>query len=362
NRTSITRANSEVVDLIADVDKPTNDSIDAFLSIYPFSFINSEKSVNKTLNFSHDSANEYKNTFNPQTSDPSGYAIFYIIPSNDNYTNPNSPRHLFQIENNPPEILEANSFFSFGGNFDIAFEETESDDGALAYTTTQGSTFSFLIDVQDSVNYEDTKSNMRVFINMFLASVTDDGFLIFIIPNTIEFAELSYQIFSDRYEGFFTVPHSFDYNTLEGTKTVSTAAGFNFATNQGYLGVLLITVYDNEGGWDDFIIVLNITGNSFDFSLVIFMLIGIVVVIGIVSMLIYFTRQRKSPKLTLTQPDYQDYYYQPPSDYQEEEYITPEPLDPSGTAMYCPFCGNVIKTPKKFCPSCGESLMFNQEE
>jgi subtilisin family serine protease len=360
--TSITRANSETINLNANLDKSTYGSIDGFLSIYSYSFFNSEQSVNKTLSFNHFISNSYRNTFDPQISDPSGYAIFYMIPSNDNYSNPNSPRHSFQIENNPPEIIDTSSFFSYAGNIEVNFDETESDDGSSVYTATQDSVFNFFIDVQDSVPYEDTKSNMRVFINMFMASVTEDGFLIFILPRTIEVAELSYQIFSERYEGFFALPNSFEYNTLEGTKTVSTAAGFDFLTNQGYLGVLLITVYDSEGEWDDFIIILNITGSPFDFSLVIFIIVAIVASIGIVSMSVYFKRRKKTPRITLAQPEYEDYYYQSSYDSPEEEYLTPEPLDPSGPSIYCPFCGFLVRTPKKFCPSCGESFAFNQEQ
>ena len=359
--TSITRANSETINLIANLDKNTYGSIDAFLSIYSYSFFNSEKSVNKTLSLSNFTLNNYRNTFDPQTSDPSGYTIFYVIPSNENYTNPASPRHSFQIENNPPEILDESSFFSYGGNLEVSFEDTETDDGSLVYTATQGSAFNFFIDVQDSVNYEDGKSNMRVFVNMFMASVTDDGFLIFIFPKTIEVAELTYQILTEKYEGSFVMPNSFEYSTLDGTKKVSTAANFDFLTNQGYLGLLLITVYDNEGGWDDFIVILHITGSPFDFTLIIFVVITIIASIGIVSLSIYYKRRKRRSRITLAQQEYQDYYYQYSYD-SNEEYLTPEPLDPSGSSIYCPFCGFLVKTPKKFCPSCGESLMFNQEE
>jgi hypothetical protein len=193
-----------------------------------------------------------------------------------------------------------------------------------------------------------------------MASVTDDGFLIFIFPRTIEVDEFGYQVFSEKYEGFFIIPNSFEYNTLEGPKTVSSAPGFDFSTNQGYLGILLITVYDSEGGWDDFIIILHINAKPVDISFIIFVIIGIVAAVGIVGMSIYFIRRKKRPRITLVQPEYQDYYYQPSYD-SGEEYLTPEQLDPSGPSIYCPFCGYFLKTPKKFCPSCGESLTFHQE-
>ncbi|GAH53698.1 unnamed protein product, partial [marine sediment metagenome] len=185
SQNSITRGIGQNVNLIASLDKSTYGSIDGFLSIYSYSFLNSEKSVNKTLSLSHFTSNDYGNTFDPQTSDPSGYGIFYVIPSFENYTNPNSPRHSFRIENNPPEILEASSIFNSPRITDTTFEDTESDDGSSAYTANQGSGFNFFVDVEDTVNYEDSKSNMRVFINMFMASVINN-YLIFIFPRTIE--------------------------------------------------------------------------------------------------------------------------------------------------------------------------------
>jgi len=320
NKISITREIGQNVNLTASLDKPIYGSIDAFLTIYSYSFFNSKKSENKTLSLSHLTANNYRDTFYPHTSDPSGYAIFYIIPSNDNYTNPNSPRHSFQIENNPPEILNASSFFNYEGNLDVAFEETEADDSTLVYRAKQGSTFNFFIDIQDSVSYEDSKSNMRVFVNMFLASLSDDGYPSFIFPRTTVVSKLTYQVFNEGYEGSFVIPYSLEYNTLEGIKTVSTATGFDILTNQGYLGILSITVYDSEGGLDNFIIFLIITHyHPKDFSLFIFEIIAIVAVIGIASMSIYFIRRIRKRRITITKRYYLDHYYQTSYDSQEEE-------------------------------------------
>ncbi|MFW9876338.1 MAG: S8 family serine peptidase [Candidatus Thorarchaeota archaeon] len=124
---NITRANNESNILNAELDKSTYGNIDGFLSIYSYSFFNSKKSVDKKLTFNHISSNTYRNIFNPETSDPSGYAVFYIMPSNENYTNPNSPRFSFQIYNNPPEILESSSSFNYDGKPYIIFDDVETD-------------------------------------------------------------------------------------------------------------------------------------------------------------------------------------------------------------------------------------------
>ncbi|KKN00427.1 hypothetical protein LCGC14_1137880, partial [marine sediment metagenome] len=360
NTTSITRAPGKSVTLTAQLDKATYNNTEGFLSIYSSSFINSKKSVNKSLLFSHFVANNYSATFDTHTTDPSGIVVSYIVPSNENYTNPNSPRIFFTIKNNPPEILDTTSMFNFDGNIDISFNETVNDEGSSVFPASQGSLFNFNVDVKDSVNYEDPKSNLRVFINFFMASVTEDNFLILIFPRTIIVNELFFNALTNTYIGTFRIPNSMQYNSIAGTKTVSTAAGFDFASSKGYLGILFITVYDSEGNSEDFLIILSISARQMDLSIIIFIVIGVVAVIGLGSMLIYFARRRKYPKITRVQPEYQyqEYTYQPSYEIDEENYITPEP---TGTSIYCPFCGVFVPTPRKFCSSCGESLTFNQE-
>ncbi|KKL68881.1 hypothetical protein LCGC14_2120550, partial [marine sediment metagenome] len=183
NTTSITRAPGESVTLTAQLNNSTYGNFDGFLTIYSYSFYNSKKSVNKTISFSNITANNYEFNFDPLTSDPSGIGVSYIIPSNENYTNPSSPRISFKVKNNPPEILNTTSSFNFDGNT-INFDETVNDEGSSVFAASQGSLFNFDVDVKDSVNYEDPRSNLRVFINFFMASVTEDNFLILIFPRT----------------------------------------------------------------------------------------------------------------------------------------------------------------------------------
>ncbi|MFX1346422.1 MAG: S8 family serine peptidase [Promethearchaeota archaeon] len=362
SNTNMTRAISNSNTLNAELDSSTYGSIDGFLSIYSYSFLNSKQSINKTETFNHFTSNNYRNIFDPETSDPSGFAIFYITPSNENYTTPNSPRISFQIINNPPEILKTTSSFNIDGGAEIIFDDVETDDGTLVYNAFKGSTFDFTIDVRDSVDYEDDNSTMRVFINLIIASVTDDNYIIFIFPSSFIVDELSYDTLTDTHEGNFTIPSSMNYNSIEGTKAVSTASGFDFSTNEGYLGVLYITVYDSEGEFDDFTIILVINERPMDYSMIMLIVIGVIALIVIGSMAIYFVRRRKYTRYTTFKPKYQDYYYQPSDVKEEDEYITPEPITQLGASYYCPFCGGFINTPKKFCPHCGESLSFNQQD
>jgi hypothetical protein len=360
---SITRAVGNYADLIAEMDDSTYGSIEGYLSIYSYSFQNSKSTINKTLNFSHQVSNYYRNRFIPNMSDPSGYGIYYILPVNSNYINPNSPRSFFTIINNPPEILDTSSKFNFGGFMDIYFDETESDEGSFVYSTTQGDIFNFGVDVRDSVNYEDDNFDMRVFVNLFICSVTDDGYVILIFPQSLRVSELNYRLTSDKFQGSFTIPDTLRYNTISGIKSISTATNFNIDTNEGYLALLYITVYDSEGGTDEFLILLLISGRPFDFTLIIIIVISIIALIGVVSMMVYYARRKKYPRASRYQPSFEEYSYQPSYEEQEEGYITPEPVPQLGPSMYCPFCGEYLQTLRKFCPHCGESLKsFQQNE
>jgi len=82
-------------------------NVTSYLSILPYSYYNEEGTTNKTFTLSNPPPDpfEYSNSYNLTFADPSGFAIFYILPYNPsfNYYNPNSPRLVSKIVNNPPE-------------------------------------------------------------------------------------------------------------------------------------------------------------------------------------------------------------------------------------------------------------------
>jgi len=355
NASPITRASNQSKLIIVELDDNVYDDFKGYLSIYSYSFYNLANSINKTLIFNNKTGNSYSETFDPEEPDPSGYAIFYIVPMNSNYTTSNSPRALFQIENKPPKILKESSSFDYD-----FFDDTESDDKTEVYQVNQGETLNFEVYVEDTALYEDETSDMRVFVNLFIIVVKDGRGIAIIDPSTIEVAELNYLSSSDNFKGTFTIPKTMQFSTLSGTKSISTETNVDRSTT-GYLGILLITVYDSEGGSDEFIIILLISGELMDPFFLIIIILIIVGIIGFAGMMVYFARRKTRPKISQYQPRYQDYYYEPSYEKPEEEYITPEPLSRLGQ-FYCPFCGQFIATPKKFCPNCGESLEFSEQK
>ena len=358
SNSSISREPNESLDLITELDKESYGNIEGYLSIYPDSFYNTKQLEVKNLSFSHIYANIYLKEFDPLVSDPSGYGIYYIIPQFSNYSTPNSPRVPFQIINHPPEIITEQSVFNYPGLSSKSFKEAEN----YIFPVKQSDKINFEVYAQDSVNYEDINSEMRVFVNLFIAFLTADNYVILIFPSSNEFSELSYQSTLDRFEGSITIPYTMRYDTISGIKSISTKTNFNTNTNEGYIGILAVTVYDSEGEYDYFWIAILISEPPIDFSMMIIIIVSIVALIGIVSMIVYYARRKKHPRVSPVQPSYQEYYYHPPyEDAEKDSYITPEPLSQLGQ-FYCPFCGQMIRTPKRFCPHCGESLTFEEQD
>ena len=348
----ISRTINNSTDIIVELDASTYGDVNAFLSIYSYSFFNSKKSVNKTLTLNHTSSNFYATNFNPEVTDPSGYGIFYIQPTNSNFTVPNSPRLFFEIINNPPEIVKTTSYFNFGGNSDISFNDTSNDDGSFIYPTSQGTTFNFRVDANDTVNIEEDRNSMRLFVNLFISLVTEDNFIVLISPSSFAYAELEFQLTSDLYEGSFKIPNSMLYNSITGKKSISTASDYNDSTKNGYIGILVVTVYDNEGESENHIIIILISDSALNLDLLVIVIFSIIGLLAITIVPIYFIRRKKTRGGMYTptpygDSQYQQYYYET----EEDNVSIKEHYD-----FYCPFCGKGIKTAKKFCPNCGESL------
>jgi hypothetical protein len=354
----INRTPGNTTQIQVDLDSSSYD-VDAYLSLYSYSFYNTKQTINKTFPLSY-SATKYRYTYDPSISDPAAIAIYYIVPENSasNYTNPYSPRFPFEIRNNDPTFIESNSYITIADQNTFAFDETYEGESSYLIPVSQGDELDFVVSSIDSVNYEDVdSSNMRVSVNLFMVSTTDDGYINIIYPRALPLTELIYQPATDSHEGTFIVPFTIAYNSITGIKEVSTATNYNTETEEGYLAILLITIFDSEGGSEDFVMILSIRA-TIQFDLVLLLIIiGLVVAIGIIVFIAFIAKSKKS-KASAERTEYypQDYYTTPTEDTAYES--TSEDSDGYRTGFYCPYCGYNIGSPKSFCPNCGKSLYF----
>jgi len=224
--------------------------VNAYTSFYSYFYLNFKESINKTFNFIG-SGKDYSKSLTISTNDPSGYAITYIVPkSNSSYINPYSPRIKFKINNTDPEIVKSQSIFN-----DNTFSYAEK----YYFLIPPGSNVDFNVKVSDE---EDSLTQLRVFLNLFICVVSLDGWIILIYPSTLETEELEYQGSSGRFIISYKIPETMKFDTLEGTKDIS--AETDYHDGGDYIAILAVTVFDSEGGEDYFLIIISITFDTID--------------------------------------------------------------------------------------------------
>ncbi|MHA1660840.1 MAG: hypothetical protein ACTSUT_17140, partial [Promethearchaeota archaeon] len=102
-----------------------------------------------------------------------------------------------------------------------------------------------------------------------------------------------------QHEGNFTIPESTCYSSINGTKTKNIPTETDYEAGGDYIAILYITVYDSEGGSDDFIIALSIPTEEEPLDLVSFIIIIIIIIIIIASIIgitFLILKRRKSKK------------------------------------------------------------------
>ena len=355
---SVNRSNS--IDFDSELNLPSC-TVSGYMGIYSYSFYNSKQTTNKTLTFT-DSGTDYNCQVSIDTDDPSGYAITYIVPESiDNYIDPHSPRVLFSIINIDPEISDSDSTFNYGVG-DVPFSDTRDEDtgGLYYFPSSQLTNVRFNVDVSDSINETDD-SEMRVFVNIFICAIISDGsnsYIVLLPPSSFEVSELSF--ISTEHAGSLTIPLTMEFSTISGNKPVSTVANYY----NGYLGIFYVTVYDSEGGSDEyyFLVAINPASPTFDpiLTLIIF---GVIMAVSIIIIVGLILSQRGKPRTPPRSQYYQEYYYPTPEErqnYPSEYYSEKIPVSPSEFQQeglyFCPFCGKNLNVLRKYCPHCGESL------
>ena len=338
-------------------------SVSAYLSLYSYSFYNTKQTITKTFALSYSIIHSrYQYSYDPSYSDTAGIAIYYIVPENTvlNYTNPYSPRFQFELRNNNPEFIESSSYITIDGQNLYAFDDTYEGNSSYLIQVSQGSELDFQISSMDSVTYEDIdSSNMRVSVNFFMVSTTEE-YINIIYPQSLPLKELAYEPSTDRHGGKFIVPFSISYNSITGTKDISTVTTYNSDTGEGYLAIVLITLIDSEGGSEDFVIILSVRA-AFQFDLLFLLIvIGLVMAIGVIVFISYRIKSKRSKESVKSSDYYPQEYNSTPTEYATYD---SKPTESGGfrTGFYCPYCGYNIGSPKSFCPNCGKSLYFETQ-
>jgi len=351
------------ISLEAQMDSPKY-NLTAYLSLYSDGFHNSEKTINQTHVLLSNTKYEKEIDL---PDEPSGYGIFYVIPYNGNYSNPNSPRKTFEIKNNAPDINIYNSFFEtvFFGR--TRFSDTLFGNGIIPQQAFQGDRISFEVDAEDT---DGSDSQLHVSVNLFIAALSEpENDLITIIlipPASFEEHSLSYDSNLGKYTGSFSIPYSMLFESIKGIKKISTDTGLSL---NNYIGIIYVDVLDEEGKsmTAPFIIATAITFNYYFFDLIppseeqtnlMPIIVALLFIGGIFGLLIviYAIRREK------IRPEYiYEDYRKSDEDFvgESSQYFKENGQMKEGKIMFhCPFCGKALYSPKKYCPRCGENIEF----
>ncbi len=358
SKESVNKGNSIIIE--AQMNSSGYLDFNAYLSLYSHRFHNSEKTINQTHLLSNlPLINIYNKAIN-LPNEPSGYGIFYVIPFNDNYSNPNSPRATFEINNEPPDIDLDNSLFRIGFSGYTKFSDTSSGGYIYVQQAYQGDIINFQIQTID----DDNNSNVEVSVNLFIAAISEPegGYstIILIPPASFEEHSLSYNSKLGKYTGSFSIPYSMLFESIQGVKRISTSTGY-FPDN--YIGILYIDVLDEEGTsmTTPFIIATTITFNYDLFNQLIPseeqsnwvpIIVALLIIAGIFGILVVIYAIRRKRII----PEYvdEDFASRYPED--SEKYIDRGGLKEEKIIFHCPFCGKALESPKKYCPKCGENI------
>jgi subtilisin family serine protease len=291
---SIPRTGSTV--LTANIGALTHD-VDSYIALYSNSFFNSHKTVNKTLNLA-DAGVIFQGTFNPSISDPSGIAIYYVVVNRTgtSYINPNSPRSSFNIQNSAPQINEETSIITMKGR-PVKFSATHTVTSVSIYTSTQGDSIEFSVVANDGSN-EDSTSQLRVDVTLYIASILGNTIYLNLIPNEVEVSRLTYT--TSGHTGTYTIPKTLQFSTISGQKAVSSVATYDPYDPEappGYVGAIVISVVDSEGA-SDTINIYTIVEELFEGIPIelILLIIGIALIGIVIVVVVVQKRKRKNLK------------------------------------------------------------------
>jgi hypothetical protein len=292
---------------------------------------------------------------------PSGAGVFYVIPQNSGYINPNSQREYFTITNSDPTLSDTLSFFQIGDSSETQFSSTTEDDSIIPQFATQDDIISFRVSVNDA---EDLDANLTVSVNLFMGTLSEPNIegtstISLIIPSQYVVSILNYD--GTSHSGALKIPRTMLYSTIAGNKEVSTSA--NLQQQDDYIGILYINVLDSEGNSidDPFFIALSISA-AFEWMPFIIILVVIGAIVGVGALVYAIRRKRISGDSERTSGDYEGSSDQGWQGYDTESSSSSSnsdsPIDVDGL-YYCPFCGQKLDNLNRYCPNCGKSLSFD---
>ncbi|MBY9005263.1 MAG: S8 family serine peptidase [Candidatus Lokiarchaeota archaeon] len=338
------------IDLEANMNDSNYDNFNAYISLYSYGFQNQEETINESITMMNSVGTIYSNTFIIPTIS-SGYGIFYVTPSNENYTASYAPRHFFRIRNLAPVISESQSYFQIGNGVSTRLSDTVIGNSILLQQATQGNTISFEIQASDPEIGGDSQSDLRLSVSFFLTAISEsvDGSSSIwpLFPNSFITTELVYN--SSMHMGSFIIPNSMEFSTINGAKSITTAPSDQ---PNNYISIIYINVVDKEGAATDDPFIIAFMIKPTDTMIMAIIVIAIIGGIFAFAVVLYLLRRRKLKPENSGYRQYDDFNNSYVEENVDETSINQIDL------KFCPFCGVKTSGSYNFCLICGKKFEF----
>ncbi len=227
----------------------------------------------------------------------------------------------FQVLNHEPTISTTGSFFQ-----GTSFNQTQVENGYVRIQSINAGTPLDLTVMGTDV--ETGPLEMSAFVLFSLTYIIGDN--VGLLPfHAVPIIERLTRDENDRFQGSITIPNEVTYSI--GGSNITKC----MATTEKYLGALIVVLRDDDGSYDYFIILLNI---SVVYPVDIFFIISLISVCGVAIAILMFVRKRTRQ-------------YKVPGEYAKERL----PYD----FKFCPYCGNEVGgTRVMYCPRCHKEIDF----
>lgn len=263
---------------------------------------------------------------------------FMLINPNGSYPYPIVQRVSFTIVNYDPVIDTSQSTID-----GYSFSSTEAANGGVYLVPVKtGQGISIIVAGADQ---ESSVQNLSAYVVYYPTCTINDEVYLMPYGSDLTMQQLSYDSSTGAFSGSITLP--------SGAPITST----------DYSGLLIVILRDNDGGYDMFFLLLDIT-QQFN---ILWVIIPLLISAPVVLVLVFFLVRRRR-KYYGSQPRRQNSYggrgpgyYGGVSGpgYYSSNAISRRSNKITNALNYCPYCGKPANISARFCPYCGNEIKFS---
>ena len=243
---------------------------------------------------------------------------FMSISANGSYPYPLLERTAFLFKDHDPVINPDLS--TVQGT--TTFASTDSGNGYV--TPVSVKTNQAVSIVVNGTDRETPVQNLSAEVTFYPICIINNEVHLMLYSLNLTMKHLTYNPTNEVFSGSITIP--------------AEIANHQTITSSDYSGALIVILRDDDGGYDIFAIILNITAQ---FTMPLWLIVLLVISVPVVLVMVFYLVRRRRRHLGS----------QPTGQYGQSSRNTMRT-----TLNYCPYCGKYIQLKTRFCPYCGNEI------